>query len=240
MTKENTTARPRRIFRKLAKIAAFGSALIVVMLVIAHFAWKYSGSKKWEFVGEKDGVKVYSLKSPGATRKQFKAVTRIKTTLNRVVAAMRDTSAEACSDWVPGCMSGEVLEQWNPQSQYYVQFFRVEFPHPFSPRDLVVKTQFLQDPQSKAMLVKITALPDKVPQDSCCFRITEMHNSWQYTPLENGEIEVEFLGNYDAGIPYFMYNLGVPQALYDLLSRLEGLINKEKYQHAEFAFVRQP
>ena len=164
----------------------------------------------------------------------------MKTTLNRVVAAMMDTSSEACQEFAPGCTSGKVLEPWNSQSQYFIQSYRVVLPAPFSPRDLVIKSQFSQDLQSKAVLVKCTALPDMLPPNACCVRVKHMHNSWRYTPLENGEIEVEFLGDYDPTIPYFMFNQVVPGALEGLLGHMESFFNKEKYQQADFAFVREP
>jgi hypothetical protein len=239
MTKENTITPPKRTLRKVVKVLSYGTALVLAIAVAGHFAWKYSGSNKWELVMDKNGVKVYGLKSPGSTLKQFRAVTRIKTTLNRVVSAMTDTSTEACQEFVPGCTSGEILEPWSPQSQYYVQSYRVNFPPPFSPRDLVIKTEFSQDLKSKSMLVKCTALPDRLPPNACCFRVTNMHNSWRYTPVENGEVEVEFMANYDAGIPYLMFNRAGPYSLPRLLPRLEAFFNKEKYQHAEYAFVKE-
>jgi len=240
MTKENTITQPRKVLSNVVRLLSFGSALVIAILVVAHFAWKYSGSNKWELELDKHGVKVYALKSPGSTLKQFKAIARIKTTLNRVVAAMTDTSTEACAEFAPGCTSGAILEPWNPQTLYFIQSYHVNFPFPFSDRDLLIKTQFSQDLQNKAVFVQCTALPNKIPHDARSFRVTDLHNSWRFTPLEDGELEVEFLGNYDPGMPYLMFNNVVPDALSHLLPHLERLFNKDKYQHAEFAFVREP
>ena len=239
MTIESATTQPRKRFGK-ASVLSLVSALLVAALIIAHFTWKYSGSNQWELALDKNGVQVYSLKVPGFAKKQFKAVTRIKTTLNRVVTAMTDTSSEACREFVPTCTSGEVLEPWNPQNQYLIQAFRVELPRPLSPRDLVIKTEFSQDPQSKSMLVRCTALPDRLPENVCCVRIRNVHNSWRYTPVENGEIEVEFSSNAESPVPYFLANLLAPASGVRLFGRLEKFYNKDKYQHTEFAFVKEP
>ena len=239
MTIDSTNTMPKKRLGK-ARVLSLASALVVAILVMAHFAWKYSGSNKWELARDKNGVQVYSLKVPGVAKKQFKAVTRIKTTLNRVAAAMTDTSSEACKEFFPSCISGDVLEPWSPQSQYFIQAFRVELPRPFSPRDLVVKTEFSQDPQSKSMLVRCTALPDRLPENACCVRIKNMHNSWRFTPAENGEIEVEFSSNSESPVPYFLANLLAPTTGTRFLGRLEKFYNKEKYQHAEFAFAKEP
>jgi len=240
MTQEKTTTQPRSLLRKLVRILSFGVALLMAILVIAHFAWKYSGSNQWQLEQDRDGIKVYSMKSPGSTLKKFKGVTRIKSTLSRIVATMMDSSTEGCREFDPTCTAGDFLEQWNSKDQYFVRYFRLDFPRPFSPRDLVVKTQFSQDPQSKAVVVLVTALADGVPPKECCSRITHLNNTWRYTPVENGEIEVEFLGDYDFGMPYPMFNRLVPRALHGLLSEVERVFNEEKHQHTEFAFVKEP
>ena len=55
---------------KIAKFVSLGALTLVVILSIApfaskaHFAWKRSGSNQWELEIDKDGVKVYSSKSP--------------------------------------------------------------------------------------------------------------------------------------------------------------------------------
>jgi hypothetical protein len=239
MTQQTTITPRRSLWRKAVKVLAIAGAVLIVLLIVAHFAWKYSGSNQWELALDRSGVRVYALKAPGTPLKQFRAVTRMKTTLNRIVAAMTDTSTEACAEFVPGCVSGAILEPWSVQSRQYVQAYRVAFPRPFTPRDLIVKTTFSQDPKSKSMLVECTALPDALPRDACCIRVTEMHNSWRYTPVGNGEIEVEFLANYDAGIPYVIFNRAGPIGMPQILKRLEGFFNKPKYQQTTFPFVSE-
>ena len=58
-----------RVLPKVLKVLSFGSALVLAILLVAHFAWKYSGSNKWELEINKNGVQVYALKSPGFTLK---------------------------------------------------------------------------------------------------------------------------------------------------------------------------
>ena len=228
----------RPIVRKIAKFVSFGALTVVAILLIAHFAWKYSGSNQWELEIDKDGVKVYSLKAPGSSLKQFKMVTRIKTTLNRAVASLTDNDLENCTDWIKRCVSVQSVVPWNPQSQTLVTLFRVNYPSPFSPREILSKGQFTQDPKSKEVFVEFTAAPDMLPKNDCCFRIVHMHNRWRLTPLENGEIEVENSHNNDNGIPYILYNSRVPNALYFVGINLPRFFNKEKYHSASFDFIK--
>jgi hypothetical protein len=201
--------------------------------------WKYSGSNKWELVLDKNGVKVYALKAPGSSLKQFKAVRRVKTTLNRAMGPMVKTDVATCAEWIPGCDGMEIVEPWNPQELSEAWLWHVNFPSPFSPREFLIKAQFIPDPQSKAVRVEVVASPDKLPRNGCCFRVVHMHNSWRFTTLENGELEVECLENVDMGIPYWLFNLGGGQGIYGLFSKLPVLLNEGKYQDERFEFVEK-
>jgi hypothetical protein len=223
---------------KIAKIVSLVSLTLVAIFSIAHLAWKNSGSNQWELEIDKDGVKVYSLKAPDSALKRFKGVTRVKTTLNRAVAAMLDPDLENCMDWLRGCVSLQQVEPWNLQGQYLINFYRTNSQPPFSPRESVLKVQVTQDAKSKAVLVEFTAIPDMLPKNDCCYRILYMRNSWRYTPLENGEIEVEHLQDVDRGIPYIRANMKAPGGIYFILTRLPKLLNKEKYHHASFDFIK--
>jgi hypothetical protein len=240
MMKGNMMAQQRRASRKVLKVLSFG-VLVVAVLAVAHFVWKYSGSNKWELMQEKNGVKVYALKAPGSTRKQFKGVIRLKTTLNRVVTTMTDTTTAGCRQFVPGCVSGPVLKPWDSQSLSYIQLYRIVFKRwtLISPRELVGKAQFSQDPRTKVLLVECTALPDMIPPDPCCVRMRDMTNTWRFTPLGHGELELEWVGNYDPGIPYWIYNFFAPRGIPTFLPRLQRVYNKEKYGHTEFAFIKE-
>ncbi len=230
---------PRRIFRKLVKFLAYGSAVVVVALAVAHFAWKYSGSNQWELWRDKKGVAVYTLKAPGSTRLQFKVVTRINTTLDRVVAAMTDTTTDGCQAMIRGCTSGRIFKTFDPRGLHYIQAYRIDIGPPFSPRDLVLKTQVSRDPRTKALLVDVTSVPELIASDGCCVRMTELKNRWRFTPLENGTIELEFTQNDDPVVPYPLYNRLVRNGHTWMRRNMERVFNREKYQHAEFAFLRE-
>lgn len=233
---------PKRKSRKFLRIMAFGSVLIIAILVVAHFAWKYSGSNTWRLIQEKNGVQIYALKVPGATLEQFRAVFRIKTTLNRIVATMTDHSTEGCRKFVPGCIAGPVLKEMDPQSLSFIQSYRVVFKSYLSflaPRDFVGRGQFSQDPQSKVLVADFLTLPGLVPDDPCCVRVTNMHNVWRFTPLGDGQVEVEWSANYDPGLPYWAFNLLSPVGLPAFRARSERVFNNEKYRHQQFAWIKE-
>ncbi|HZR59121.1 MAG TPA: START domain-containing protein [Terriglobales bacterium] len=233
------TAKKSNWMGKFSKVALVIILVSIAGVSILHLIWKYSGSSQWKLELDKDGVQVYSLKSPGSTLKHYRIVSRIKTTLNRVVANFRDDSLQNCKDWIPGCASENTIESWNSQGQYSILDYRVNLPFPFSPRELVVKEQFSQDPQSKSVFIDVMAVPDALPEDKCCVRVTHMHNRWRWTPLKNGEVEVEIMEDMDPQLPYVLTNSRAA-GLCKFLSRVPTLLNKEQYQNQKFDFIQEP
>src|SRR5258706_169513 len=99
--------------------------------------------------------------------------------------------------------------------------------------------KFSQDPRSKVLIADFLTLPGLVPLDPCCVRVTNMHNTWRFTPLGDGQIQVEWVANYDPGIPYWMFNALQPVAIPQLRRRTERVFNLEKYRHQQFAWLKE-
>ena len=239
MTEENTAVRPRRVGRTILKTLALGFALVVVLLVVAHFAWKYSGSGQWKLEREKNGIKVYSMKIPGRTLKDWKAVRRLKTTLNGAVAAMATTTTEDCAEFNANCVSVQSVKDWNPRDLTSVHLYRANAPKPFLPRELLISTHASQNPQNKAVLIEFLARPDDLPRHDCCLRITEYRNSWRFTPLGNGETEAELVVHMDQGVPYPLMNRISPNVLIKMFGHIPAYFAKPKWQQAKFDSIKE-
>ena len=116
----------------------------------------------------------------------------------------------------------------NDQLQY--DYFQADV-FPFQKREFVIQEQFHQNPDTKAVSMLVSAVPDKIPPNPCCFRITQMNNSLQFTPLGNGEVEIEYVVNQNEGgfIPDLFLNLNRPRFMYNL-QRMQNLANTESMQ----------
>lgn len=202
----------------------------LVVGVTAHFAWKYSGSNEWKLKVAKDGIRVYSRKTPGTTLTDVKAVGRFKT---RLGIAMLSIVAVDCSDWLPGECSGRNIEPYDLKDEATTDFFVGKMPFPLSPREWLFKTQFSEDPKTKAILMKVDSVPDLLPQNKCCYRVAVLNNRWLLTPVENDEVEVELTMHTDEGVPYLLVNAIKPGGAYKLFRDLPRQFSKKKYQDAK-------
>jgi hypothetical protein len=237
MTMSN--AKKRGWARRLLRIALVIGLILIVGLFTAHAIWKRSGSGKWELVIDKDGVQVYTMKVPGSTLKHFKAVGRVKTSLRRVMAVFTDSSFQHCHDIMSNCLTSSVVEPWNADGHYWVGMVRAGLPKPFLPRELVMKDHFSQDPQSKTLFIDITAVPELLPPDNCCVRVTHMDNKWRWTPLKNGEFEAEVVEDMHVRVPYILWNARAKE-VWKIMSTVQELMDRRKGPDEKFDFLQEP
>lgn len=208
---------------------------LVALFSVANLIWKYTGSNQWELVEEKDGVKVYSLKTPGMDRIQIKGVVQVHSTLSHFVRYNQDPDVCKAS----GCIENKVIERVDDQLQYNT--FRYNSDYPFRPREYVIRAQFHQNPLTKEVLLVYAAAPDKLPPNSCCFRVTDMNNTWRFTPLGNGLIEVEQVLNMSEGefTPDWWGNKRTIKRIAARLATLQDRLDKKKYEDEKFDFIKE-
>lgn len=239
MSNEEVVVKPTRKWAKrLGKGLLYAIVAIFALGFVAKTIWKYSGSNQWELVAEnkKAHTKLYVLKSPGTGLEQVKAIGRMKTSLAGIVKFYQDP--EVCDDM--GCNNSRVLERIDDQLIYTT--FRFPYPRPFRDREMIVRAHFSQNPKTKELLLEYSALPELLPPNDCCFRVTRMNNTWRFRPLGNGEVETEVVLNMDDGgfMPDFLVNTLRRRLLLRLFPYTEKLLNVPKYQQAKYDFVQEP
>jgi hypothetical protein len=234
MENEISVSKPRKWVKRLTRILILASVSVVVLLLVAQTIWVFAGSNQWKFVGEQNGVKVYTLKSPGSDLVQAKAVFRVHSSLTGIVKFMQ--SEDTCKD--VGCYEERIVDQEDDQLRY--DYFRMDLPAPFRPRDFSVRVHVYQSPRTKEVMIDYSAAPGKVPLNDCCVRVTDMNDTWRLTPLGNGEVEIELIMNLNEGgfIPHPLLNMARPKVMYGL-SGLQSLFSEEKYQSAKLNFIQE-
>lgn len=220
-------------WRKVRKFLLIGTIFLIFLVFVAQLIWKMSGSNQWELKADKNGVKIYTLKSPGSSILKVKGTTKVKSTLNGLIALSQDQTT--CDE----CLKAEVVEQVSDQVSYVT--FAYPFPYYFEPREFVVKSLYSQNPETKEVFFDFTAVPGKLPADSSFFRVTHFYVFWRFKPIGNGEVELEMIRDIDPGgfAPSLMVNSYMPFEAYTLLSGLQEFVDKEKYQNANVSFIEE-
>jgi hypothetical protein len=227
---KNVGRRPRR---GLLRSGLLALAALIALSVMLHYVWTATGSNEWKLVEDADGLKIYSMKSPGARVKKFKALFQVQATLPSVVKMLEDP--DVCDDI--GCRNSTV-EYMSEQVSYHS--FVMDPPFPFRSREFVAKQELTFDSASGMLVVDYIGTPDRTPPDACCYRVKHMRNIWRFTPIGNGTLDVEYIIDVDEGgaIPGFLLDTMRPQFMRSSLVKLQSILNREKYQDAEYAFLK--
>jgi hypothetical protein len=216
--------------------------VVFTLLVFAALAgdamWKASGSAEWKLVKDEDGVKVYSLKVPGDKLIKTKTVMEGDYTLSQVAAPhIIDHNLETCKKWIPNCIAVTPIKDFDPVTRYSVDMWRLDFPTPFSDRELLISTIASQDPASKAVALDIVVLPNVLPHNE---GVVRMHNRWKFTPRQNGKVEVELIQDTNLGgsFPYFLMNMVIVDESHTFFrTELRKVLTEQKYVNAKFEFI---
>lgn len=222
-----------RLLKRIAIVLLRVTVTVIVLLAVARFAWRFSGSNQWELVREGKGAKVYALKQPGADLLQLKGTVQVRSTLAGVVSWLQDPST--CADI--GCKDVRIVEKVSDQINYSA--FRYDVPPPFRSREFVLRQHVHQIPETREVWAEFAAVPDKIPHNSCCLRVTHLLNTWKLTPLDGGIVDVEYTINMNEGgfVPDLLLNMERTKYLFWQLKKMQKYVEQEKYQRATFDFI---
>lgn len=238
-------AAPRKIKDPLWKRLYFAFSLLLLAVVVAHFAWVASGSAEWKLAKDEDGIKVYTLKAPGDPLMKVRTVMEGDYTLTQLASQHIGVgdNLQVCIEWIPGCKEMKRIKDFDPvRGGYDKDMWRVELPGPFADRELLITTMFEQDKQTKQVVLDVLSMPNTLPHTPGVVRVERMHNRWTYTPKANGKVEVALIQDTDLpGIgffPYFLMNMTLVEESHKFFATtLRTSLKEAKYVNAKLPFV---
>ncbi len=237
-------AAPKKIKDPLWKRLYFAFSLLVMAALVAHFTWVASGSDEWKLAKDEDGIKVYTLKSPGDEMLKLRTVMEGDYTLTQLVSqhvGVGDT-LQVCMEWIPGCKDFKRIMPFDPARGYDRDMWRVEVPGPFADRELLISTIFHQDKQTKAVTLDVVSMPNSLPHTPGVVRLERMHNQWTYTPKPNGKVEVALIqdvGFAEVGfVPYVLLNMNLVGDSHKFFATtLRRTLKEERFVNAKVDLV---
>lgn len=234
--------RPSRI-RPFLRLSKYVIALGITVIFLGNVLWQMSGSSRWDLELERNGVKVYSLKTPGAYNKQYKAVMRGDFTLNQLVAGLiQNSTSEMCEKHIPNCMRVQVISPWSDSTMTDTVLWKLKLPAPFLPRETVIRSHVVQDLQTNVVTVDVYAAPNSTSRNPGTIRLVHFQNRWMYTPVENGQVEIEFLQDIDMGglFPDILLNLAGAEETYKFIhDQLPKLLDRNELRNAKYDFIME-
>ncbi|MBC8460704.1 MAG: hypothetical protein ISS17_00690 [Bacteroidales bacterium] len=191
------------------------------LLITIHLA-----AQQWEFIKERDGIKIYTRKEKGSPLKSFKGVMEVHSTMKIIGTVVGNV--KNFDWWDDDIRKIDVLAHVeNVYSQYYLIY---DVPWPLMDRDLCVDARVTIDPVTGTKVILARPLPDVIPEDPGIIRIKNYWQKWNLQPLNDGMIRLTLEGFVDPGgiVPAWLYNMVITDTPLNLMREVKKRVELPK------------
>lgn len=210
---------------------------IPFLYLLSSFAYSEAFTP-WELEEEEESIQlqIFTREVEGSDLKEFKGEMLVDQKLSTIAALLLDT--QAATQWVYQCETFETVEAFDEKSSNIYLTYSV--PWPVSDRDLAMSSLMTQDPSTLALRVDINSISDYLPESDDYVRIPRMNGHWAVIPQTQGNIMIRYQVHIDPGgiIPSWLSNSAVVDTPYHTLKDMHEMLQLEKYQSAELAFIQ--
>lgn len=186
---------------------------------------------EWEERLNEDGIVIYTRKVPNKKYLEFKASTTVEASMHSLMALIK--SVDDMSSWMKNF---EINESLSSDSFWHqISYHEVYIPI-LQNRDVILELNINKNISTKSLRIEMKCLPGYLPEVDKKTRIQEMYGYWLCTPLENGQIKIEYSMYVDPGksIPSWLYNLRIKKDPFNTLSNIRTIIQTKPFSEAYF------
>jgi hypothetical protein len=179
--------------------------VILLLNLLVIYAAHDACAQTWEFVKEKDGIKIYTRKEGNNSLKSFKGEAFLHAKYEDLLNLIGNVKNQDW--WDKGVTELKILFfEEGKHVQYYLVY---DSPWPVTDRDLVVDAIINTDPVTRIRTVEAKPLLNVIPEKSNKIRIKKYWQKWTITPLQPGLVHVVLEGFVDPGgsVPDWLYNM---------------------------------
>ena len=181
-------------------------------------------AQSWDFIKEKDGIKLYTRIEAGKSLKSYRGVTTINAPVEKVFTVMEDINN---TDWWDKNLTQikVLLYEKDKRAQYYLVY---ELPYPVTDRDLCVDVTITIDKVTGERSIKAVALKGKIPESKDLVRIKDYRQTWTIKPIGKEMTNVMLEGFIDpAGtVPEWISNMLITDTPIKVISGLREKMEK--------------
>ena len=182
-------------------------------------------AQSWDFIKEKDGIRIYTCKEAGKSLKSYKGIVDINAPAEQVFALIEDVNN---TDWWDKNFNQiRVLHyKKNKRAQYYLVY---DLPWPVADRDLCVDVVVSIDPLTGVSTITAVPLPGVVPENHDMIRIKEYRQTWTVKPAGKDLAHVILEGYIDpaGSIPDWISNMLIVESPFSVISGVKKRLEKK-------------
>jgi len=182
-------------------------------------------AQSWNFIKEKDGIKMYTRQQDSSSFKCFRGETVFYSTMDEVSKYIG--VANNFDQWDENI---EDLRLLSSDGEGHIKcYFAYRTPWPLSNRDFCAELDVSYDSASHTRSVYAFPMKVGLPEKNGMVRITNYWLRWTLTDRGNSAIEAVIEGFIDPGglVPSWLYNLVIVKAPYDVMSGIKQRVEQE-------------
>ena len=186
---------------------------------------------------DEDGIKVYVRKMKTIKTREFKAVLTVNSTLDGIVALIKDESAG--KEWIQRLNYFKSIKTVNDKIWY--TYSEIDIPWPFDDRDLITRNTITQDSITKIVTVTLVSEPRFIAEKEDLVRMQKSEGAWILKPLGNGKVEVTYT-IYSEPVkviipPSFILPF-IVNGIHESVDKLRTIVERDKYQKTSFSYIK--
>ena len=211
------------------------SLIPLVCLLLTLLLCMPASAENWERVFAGEGLVVERRDYPGSTLKEIKGVTRVKASLNAVMALLKDAAFN--HEWVYRSGGARILEEQGYERAFVYGI--VDAPWPMQDRDTVVRFDYRQQESTGDITITISNVPNYLPAQGGYVRVPDFGGYWRLRPQGDGWVEVTYqvFGNPGGWIPVWVANYAALTSVTKTLQNMQWAV--KHYLGARSEFVEE-
>jgi hypothetical protein len=181
-------------------------------------------AQTWDFIKEKDGIKIYTRIENGRSLKSYKAITDINAPAQKIFTLMEDVNN---TDWWDKKLTQikVLFLDKGKKVQYYMVY---DLPWPVVDRDLCVDVTITNDLVSGERKINAVSNNEVVPERKDMVRIKDYRQTWTITPAGNEMTHIVLDGFVDpsGSVPVWISNLLIIESPLKAINGLRDALGK--------------
>lgn len=177
-------------------------------------------SQEWNFVKEKDGIKIYTRKENGENLKSFRGEAIFNTTIDKISSKL---GTKNNFDWWDDDLRDVKIIDIE-EDKYISYYLMYPVPWPLSNRDLCAKASITIDRDNHRKIISAQPIPTAVPQRKGCIRIQKFYQKWDVQAINDHQVNVILEGFIDpaGAVPSWIYNMVITETPLKVMRALRG------------------
>lgn len=191
----------------------------ILLVLICFLIGIQTFGQSWEFIKERDGIKIYTRKEKGSALKSFKGVMEVYSTMEMIGTVVGNV--KNFDWWDEDIKELQVIaNEDNVFTQYYLIY---DVPWPLQDRDLCADARVTIDSSSGKKIIYATPLLGVIPEKTDMVRIKNYWQQWTIEPLQNGMKRIILEGFVDPGgiVPAWLYNMVITDTPLNLMGEVK-------------------